>query len=382
MKKLILILSLAAVLFCGVIKTIPAAAASATAMTSAKAAVVMEVSSGRVLYSQNSKQPLPIASTTKILTALVVLENCDINSVVTVPEKAVGVEGSSIYLAEGEKLTVRELLYGLMLRSGNDAATALALHCCDTVEHFADLMNETAAGLGCENYSFANPHGLHDDDHYCSAMDLAKISAAAMRNEDFKEISSTKTVKISNETKDYPRVLYNKNKLFNLMTNATGIKTGFTKKAGRCFVGSSNQDGLELVTVLISCGPMFEDCKRMLEHFNALYEFRNLTEKIEIPSTLFVEDGKAAAVEIKLQNSFSYPLKKDGSEDAGIEVRLQMVEKAEAPVKKGDKMGLLEILRNNQLIFSSKIVSITDVEKKGFFDFFSTSAQAVEGNEN
>jgi len=187
-----------------------------------------------------------MASTTKIVTALTVIRNTDLDEVVEIPKAACGIEGSSIYLREGEHLTVRELLYGLMLRSGNDCAVALALHTSGSVEAFAELMNTTAVELGCENSNFVNPHGLHDDRHYTTALDLAAVTCEALHNETFREIVSTKAVRISNEGYEYDRVLVNKNKLLSNVDGADGVKTGYTKKAGRCFVGSATKNGMQV----------------------------------------------------------------------------------------------------------------------------------------
>ncbi len=246
--------------------------------TSAKSAVVMERSSGRILFSKNEDARLPIASTTKIVTALTVLKNCDLNAIVEISAEACGIEGSSIYLRAGEHLTVKELLYGLMLRSGNDAATALALHVGGSVERFADMMNNLAAELGLQNCHFVNPHGLHDDQHYCSANDLAVLTREALNNKDFCEIVSTKTVRISNEGYEYDRVLVNKNKLLSNYDCADGVKTGYTKKAGRCFVGSATRNGMQVIVVVLNCGPMFEETAAMLNE-----AFANYTLKTVVP---------------------------------------------------------------------------------------------------
>ena len=233
--------------------------------TTASACVVMESNSGRILFAKNENAHLPMASTTKIVTALTVLNNSNLDDIVVIPSQACGIEGSSIYLRPGEKLTIKELLYGLMLRSGNDCATALALYVGGSVEHFAEMMNKTAKDLGCIDSNFVNPHGLHDENHYTSAHDLGVITCQALQNETFSQIVSTTTVKISNDGYGYPRVLNNKNKLLGSFENADGVKTGYTKKAGRCFVGSATRNGMQVVIVVLNCGPMFEETAKMLD---------------------------------------------------------------------------------------------------------------------
>ena len=240
--------------------------------TTAQSCVVMERNSGRILFQKDCSKRLPMASTTKIVTALTVLNNCSLDDVVVIPKEACGIEGSSIYLREGEKLTVKELLYGLMLRSGNDCAVALALHTSGSVERFADLMNQTVRELGCTNSNFVNPHGLHNDNHYTTAEDLAIITCKALQNKHFAEIVATKSVKIANDGYDYPRVLINKNKLLSNFDNADGVKTGYTKKAGRCFVGSATRGGMQVVVVVLNCGPMFEETAKMLDVAFANYQ--------------------------------------------------------------------------------------------------------------
>lgn len=177
---------------------------------SGKACAVIEVNSGKILYEKNADARLPMASTTKIATAITVIENCDISMTVKVPQEAQGVEGSSIYLKAGETLTVKELLYGLMLQSGNDSAVALAVAVGGSVENFAEMMNKTARKCGAENTHFVNPHGLHDDKHYTTAHDLALISVHAMKNPEFRNIVSAKSAEISNEGTGHNRIIYNK----------------------------------------------------------------------------------------------------------------------------------------------------------------------------
>jgi len=327
--------------------------------TSAKACVVFEANSGRLLFEKNKDQKLPEASTTKIMTALVVAENVDVNEVVVIPKQAVGIEGSSIYLREGEKLTVKELLYGLMLRSGNDCAVALALHVGKSIENFANIMNKKAKFLGCKNTNFTNPHGLPDDNHYTCAYDLGLISCEAIKNPIVKEIVSAKNAEISNDGYNYPRYLKNKNKIITLYNynGANGIKTGFTKKAGRCFVGSAERDGMQLVVVLLNCGPMFEESMQLMDCFFEKYEMKNLLQIKDVFYTIKVKKGKIKFVDAKVENSFCYPLKKDGSENDKIKI-ISTLQNQVDNAKSGQIVGKTQIMFDNQLIFSSKIITL------------------------
>ncbi|MCH5160153.1 MAG: D-alanyl-D-alanine carboxypeptidase [Clostridiales bacterium] len=285
-------------------------AASADFSTSAQSAVVMERSSHRVLFEQNADAHLPMASTTKIVTALTVLNHADLDDVVEVNPEAVGIEGSSIYLRAGEHLTVRELLYGLMLRSGNDSAVALALHVAGSIESFAEMMNDTAKQAGCVDSHFVNPHGLHDDEHYTSARDLATLTCIALNNPDFQQIVATKAVRISNEGMDYDRVLVNKNKLLSNFEDADGVKTGYTKKAGRCFVGSATRNGMQVVVVVLNCGPMFEETADLL---NAAFNNYHLQCVIPLNKMCGSRMEKGKRVYYSCPQSFSYPVH-DGEE--------------------------------------------------------------------
>jgi D-alanyl-D-alanine carboxypeptidase len=284
--------------------------------TSASAMCTMDVATGRVLFAVNSDTKRGMASTTKIITALTVLENIDnatflrsssgdnasvsaLDIKITVDDRAIGIEGSSIYLQKGEQLTIRELLYGLMLRSGNDAAIALALAVAPSVEEFAFLMNQTAKKYGANNSNFMNPHGLDDKNHYTTAKDLAILSAVALKNPTFAEIVATQTKQIDGI--DAPRVLINKNKLLKTLDGCIGVKTGFTKKCGRCFVGAREINGQKIVSVVLNCGPMFQDTAELLEEAYATYPNRQVLTAEQI----FVDsDGrKAVATE-----NFAYPL--------------------------------------------------------------------------
>lgn len=232
--------------------------------SSAKGMAVVD-SEGNIIFEKNMNLKCEPASTTKICTAITVLDRCfSLNREVTVPDCAIGVEGSSIYLERGEKVKVIDLLYGLMLRSGNDCAVALAVLFGDSVEGFAKLMNETAVKAGAINTNFANPHGLHDSEHYTTAYDLAKITAYAMKNPIFKRIVSTKRYEMSYNNKPYNRILYNKNKILNEYEGGDGVKTGYTKAAGRCLVSSATRGGKSVIAVVFNCSDMFPECKRLM----------------------------------------------------------------------------------------------------------------------
>ncbi len=230
---------------------------------SASSAVLTDAKSGEFLFEKNSSSPLPMASTTKIMTAICAIENCNTNIPIIIDERAVGIEGSSIYLKNGERMTVKELLYGLMLNSGNDAAAAIAIAVSGSEEDFAVLMNDTAKRLGALNTNFTNPSGLYDDAHFTTARDLAKITAYAMQNPLFRHIVGTKTQKIS--APEGSRYLKNHNRLLRELEGCTGVKTGYTKRCGRCLVSARVQGDREYIAVTLNAPDDWRDHRAMYE---------------------------------------------------------------------------------------------------------------------
>ncbi len=238
---------------------------------SAKAAVLIDADSGRVMFEKNAELRLPMASTTKIMTALVALELGNPDDNVTVTRESVGVEGSSIYLALGETLTLRELLYALLLASANDAATAIAIHVGGSIDGFAELMNKKAESLGLLNSQFKNPHGLDAEGHFTSAHDLALITAHALKNPLFSEIVSTYKYNISGKD-GTRRYLVNHNKLLRMYDGCVGVKTGYTKADGRCLVSAAKRNGMTLIAVTLSAPDDWRDHTAMLDYGFTYYE--------------------------------------------------------------------------------------------------------------
>ena len=232
---------------------------------SAKSAALYDPASKSFLYTKNADMQLPMASTTKIMTALVAIENADLDKSVSISDDAIGTEGSSLYLKRGETMTMKDLLMGLMLRSANDAAAAIAYEISGSIEAFAEKMNEKATQIGALNTNFTNPHGLDDPSHYTTAKDLAIITAEALSNKTFLNIVSTKKHIIKNSDGE-ARLLTNHNKLLNLYDGAIGVKTGFTKKSGRCLVGAAERDGTRLISVTINAPDDWNDHKALFDY--------------------------------------------------------------------------------------------------------------------
>ena len=328
--------------------------------TSAQAMIVIEANSNRVLMSKNEKVQRANASTTKIATFLTVLKHCeDFNAIVEVDDRAIGVEGTSIYLKKGEKLTVKELLYGMMLVSGNDAATALALYISPTIEDFAKLMTQEAMACGALNTTFKNPHGLDVDGHKTTAYDLAQITRECYKYPLFEEIVTTKNIKIPNGENGY-RYLKNKNKLLWSYEGCNGVKTGFTDDAGRCLVSSAVRNNMQLICVVLSCGPMFEDTASMLNDCFSMYHLSNILPPYNYIKTLPVQSSDKTEVKVYSQRGFKYPLTDE--EEQKIRVDIDTKDYLIAPVEKEEVVGEIKIYLDNHLLFSEKIYTMEDVK--------------------
>lgn len=269
---------------------------------SARRAYVLDAVSGRVLYQRDPDERSLIASTTKIMTALVVCEQCNVLDRMRIPKEAVGIEGSSMYLKEGEVLTLQELLYGLMLSSGNDAAVALAIYCGGTVEGFAEMMNDKARNLGMTGTHFENPNGLDSPGHYSTARDLAILASYAMENPIFYKTVSAKNVKAGD------RFLTNHNKLLWRVAGADGVKTGFTKAAGRILVSSATREGRRIIAVTIDDPNDWQDHAALLEEGFSRYQVKRIVNQGDVVGTLEVEGGLKQRVEVRAAEDFDYAL--------------------------------------------------------------------------
>lgn len=329
---------------------------------SAKNAILLDAQTGRVIYEKGSTKRALIASTTKIMTALVVCEQCNVLDRMLIPKEAVGIEGSSIYLREGEVLTVQDLLYGLMLHSGNDAAVALAIYCGGTVEGFVQMMNDKAHRLGLENTRFENPHGLDSPGHYSTAQDMAKLAAYAMGNPIFSKIVSTKTVTAGS------RSLRNHNKLLWRVEGADGVKTGFTKSAGRILVSSATRQGRRLVVVTMNDPADWNDHEALLEMGFSQYTLQQIVSEGDVLGTAEVAGGEAGSVELIAVDSFSYPLT-DGEVPKFV---LQEPGFVYAPVACGQPAGFAYVCLNDTAvgkipIYFGQTVEQTKVKKQSIF---------------
>ena len=332
--------------------------ANSEVVAPAKAMVVLEGNTGDVLYEFKKDLRLPMASVTKICTAILAIENSKLDDVIIVDDKAIGIEGTSIYLDYGEEISIRDLLYGLMLASGNDCAMALACHVGGEggSEKFVQMMNEFVKSLGLENTHFDNPHGLDSKTHYTSAYDLAKITAYALKNETFREIVSTKYKTIEGSEHSGTRYLKNKNKLLFTRDDCIGVKTGFTDNAGRCLVNASEKDGMQVISVVLNCGPMFEECDRLTNKAFSEYEIKEFVKPYTFVSNLIVEDGDKEQVGVATIDGYA-ALSKKVDEDK-YKVEYDIPSSVKAPVNFDTIIGKVKVLFGDEEIYSENLYAI------------------------
>ena len=296
--------------------------------------------------SKNADLRHPMASTTKIITALVVLENCALSEKVKISPEATGIEGSSVYLKADSVFTVESLLYALLLASANDAAAAIAIHTAGSIENFAVLMNERVASLGATNTHLTNPHGLADPQHYTTASDLAIITAAALENEAFAKIVSTKSKVITSLDGECVRTLSNHNRLLRNYKDCVGVKTGFTKDSGRCLVSAAKRDGLLLIAVTLDASDDWHDHTAMLDYGFSLYEGR-VYEKESISFTVPVIGGERDHIRISARNDLAFPILR-GTQEPTTQVEINRF--AVAPIKAGATLGVVRYKQGDKTL--------------------------------
>jgi D-alanyl-D-alanine carboxypeptidase (penicillin-binding protein 5/6) len=328
-------------------------------LSKAGGAVLIEADTGRILLEKDKDRKLPEASTTKVMTAILAIESGNLSDVVTVSPNASGVEGSSIWLGVGEHVTVENLLYGLMLSSGNDAAVAIAEHTAGSVDAFVAEMNAKARQIGAVNTNFINPNGLYNKDHYTTAYDLALITAYAMKNETFRKVVSTVSWRMPWEGHEYDRVVKNKNRNLWEYDGATGVKTGYTTDSGRCYVGSAQRNGMELITVLLDDYDMFNDSREVLDYGFTNYQKVNIVNKGDVLGVADVANGITKMVDVVASLGCQYPCTQ--AESASIRRELKLNAAIAAPIKKGEEIGKLELYQNGRKVTEIPAVAAGDV---------------------
>ncbi len=330
---------------------------------SAETAVLLESDSNTALYCKNAEQTMTMASTTKIMTALLTLENADLNSEITVTEEMVAVEGTSMGLLPGDKVSVRELVYGMLLPSGNDAANTAAYVVSGSIPEFANLMNEKAAVIGMTNTHFVTPSGLDAEGHYSTAYDMALLGSYAIKNREFFNICSTKSIRVDYGNPPYSRTLTNHNKLLSMYDDCIGIKTGFTKKSGRCLVSAAERDGVTLVAVTLNASDDWNDHIEMFEYGFSVTSSKMLDSSLKGIS-LPITGGDKEAVSLKLGFSPEITVCETYNPNVVREIYLKKFEYA--PIAKGTIVGEA-IYRNSdtgEKILTVPIVTAGNVETR------------------
>lgn len=360
--------------------TVEVTASSVTALpkTNSRRYIVYDRISKSMIIGKNEDVKSAMASTTKIMTTIVILEKSDLDETVTVSAKAGGTGGSRLGLKRGDKASVRDLLYGLMLRSGNDAAVALAEHVGGSVKEFAELMNEKATELGLTNTHFVTPHGLDDANHYTTALELAKLTDYAMDNETFAKIVGTKstTIYINNQ----PRQINNTNELLGVLNGVVGVKTGFTNNAGRCLVTETKRNNRDIITIVLGADTKKDrtkDSVNLIEYTFSKYKMYNLEEQIieEFNKWKNINEKRILIIKGKQSNpklalgaieKATIPI----CDDDKIEYSINALTEVEAPVEQWNVMGTLTVKLNGEILENIDIVNINEVQKRDWKDYF------------
>lgn len=334
---------------------------------SAKSAIVINADTGEVIWSHNAAERLPMASTTKIMTGLLLCESGDLEREITVTAEMLRVEGSSMGLLAGDRVTLHDLLYGLMLASGNDAANVIAVTLGGTVDGFVQLMNEKAKALGLQNTEFETPSGLDGDRHFTTAADLAELTRIALKNPIFAKAVSATSAVLNYGNPPYKRTLTNHNKLLKNFDGAIGVKTGFTKKAGRCLVTAAEREGKTVIAVTLNAPDDWNDHKNMLEFGLQSVKSIELTTDKECYSVPVI--GSNETVNVKVE-----PFKINVLDDKGFEVKVYLPQFVYAPIKADEPIGRVEYLKDGKVIRTENISAQTDitanVEKPAFLTEF------------
>lgn len=357
-----------------------AATPSEEPIINARYAIIYDRNTKQVMWGKKENEKVPMASTTKIMTAIVVLENSNLKDEVTISKKAAGVGGSRLKISSGDKITVKDLLYGLMLRSGNDAAVALAEYVGGSVEGFSVLMNNKAKELGLKNTNFVTPHGLDNENHYTTAYELAYLTDYALNNETFSKIVNTKSITIS--INGNPRNIYNTNELLGNLNGVNGVKTGFTNGAGRCLVTSCTRNNNQIITVVLGCDTKKQrtsDSTKLIEYAFKNFTRINLEEKIKNEfenwkqinrKRIYINKAKQTQVELKLSDIEVKNIPIKIGEEKDIDIKINVIYNHEAPLLENTKIGNIIVKKQDENIETVDIVIKNRIEKKNVIDYF------------
>ena len=349
-KRIIGTLLSAAVIFPFALK----AEAVSLAGLSAKAAILIDAQTGTVIAEKNEKQRLPMASTTKIMSALLLLESGGLDTPFRVDNEAIMVEGSSMGLCEDDIVTKRALCYGMLLPSGNDAANQTAVTLAGSTEKFAEMMNQRAEKIGLEDTNFVTPSGLHNENHYSTAYDMAMLTREALRNDDFREICGTKRAKLKFGNPPYERWLVNTNKLLTMYDCCIGVKTGFTDEAGRCLVSAAEKNGGTLICVTLNASDDWNDHKKMYDYGFSVTESRDVSFDCS-GLRIKTAGGTVGEVSVELENIPSYTIVNGAEPEITSETLIS--DFVYAPVEKGKNVGKVNFYADGKLMCTVNVIA-------------------------
>lgn len=344
-----------------------------------RSCIVLDRLSKTVLYGKNEYNKVKMASTTKIMTATIIIENCNLEETVEISKKAANTGGSRLGLKTSDKITIKDLLYGLMLRSGNDAAVALAETCAGSIVDFSNLMNKKANELGLVNTHFESPHGLDSDGHYTTAYELALLSDYALKNKTFLQIVGTSNYTIT--INGYPKSLTNTNELLGNLNGVYGIKTGFTNGANRCLVTACKRNDMDIICVVLGCDTKkfrTSDSIKLIEYAFNNFEYVNIKDKInkelefwknENENYFYINKGISSDLKIKYSELDTPIIPINKNEISSINVNIYMNSLLESPVHTDDIIGKIEVTSNNTSILNCNILASNTIKKKNFLDY-------------
>ena len=338
----------------------------------AQSAILMDYKTGRILFAKNENEPLAMASTTKIMTAILAIENGNLEDTVKVSKNATKAPPVKMFLKENEEIKLKELLYALMLQSSNDAAVAIAEHISKDVETFCNAMTNKAKEIGAKDTVFRTPNGLDSLDHHSTAYDMALITRYALNNKEFMDIINTKQVSFKTNLSSYN--ITNKNRLLSEFNGANGVKTGYTGKAGHCFVGSATQNDMTLISVVLASGwgqkgkeQKWIDTKNILNYGFKNFSYEKILSKEDCQETISIKKGTKDTMSLYYENDISLPISKDEKEN--ISIKLDYIKTLEAPVQKDQKVGVANIYINDNLVSQVNILTNENVNKKTFSSY-------------
>lgn len=319
--------------------------------------ILMDATSGRVIMEKNSNEKLAMASTTKIMTALIALEEGNLEDRITIDDRSINIEGSSIYLKENEVLSLKDLLYGLMLRSGNDSSIAIANHIGKDEDEFVNKMNSKAKSIGANNTNFKNPNGLSEEGHYSTAYDLAVITREALKNKEFKEIFKSKSYDANREKNSH---FINKNKTLWEYEGGNGGKTGYTMSSGRCLVSTAQRNGMNLISVSLNASDWFNDNYKLMDYGFENFKPYIIYDSNQLIKTVDIEGGNKT-IHALAKNELIYPLSNEERKD--IKIKLDIDKGLKPPIERNQKIGVIETYLQGVLIKKTDIISKEKVKR-------------------